>query len=165
MCKVDSLIIYHFISDCFTFGYLYVLWKNALPIVLDGFKKLVSTDHGGIRSENPEWEFYHQYFMQGKVEWLENIKRKVSFIKILRIKIDIELLPRSVLFFRHIRESSECILINILELCYLQVYFDETEKCCLFAFYYVYVLYTSCLLYFDTDFFLHGYHIRKCNQI
>ena len=89
LCKVDSLIIYHFISDCFTFGYLYVLWKNASPIVLDGFKKLVSTDHGGIRSENPEWEFYHQYFMQGKVEWLENIKRKVSFVKILRIKIDI----------------------------------------------------------------------------
>ena len=43
----------------------------------DGFKKLVSTDHGGIKADNPEWEFHHQYFVQGKLDLLENIKRKV----------------------------------------------------------------------------------------
>ena len=51
------------------------LWKNSYSS--DGFKKLVSTDHGGIKSDNPEWEFHHQYFVQGRGEWLENIKRKV----------------------------------------------------------------------------------------
>ena len=44
----------------------------------DGFRKLLSKEQGAIKSENPEWEFHHQYFLQGKVELLENIKRKVT---------------------------------------------------------------------------------------
>ncbi|XP_065064683.1 heat shock factor protein-like isoform X2 [Rhopilema esculentum] len=42
-----------------------------------GFKKLVSTDHGGIKSDNPEWEFHHPYFAREKSELLELVKRKV----------------------------------------------------------------------------------------
>jgi len=43
-----------------------------------GFRKLLSKEQGAIKSENPEWEFHHQYFVQGKVDLLENIKRKVN---------------------------------------------------------------------------------------
>ena len=46
---------------------------------LDGFKKVVATDQGGIRPEKDEWEFHHQNFIQGKKEMLELVKRKVCY--------------------------------------------------------------------------------------
>ena len=65
--------------QCF-FWSIYILFYQHSFIffyLLDGFKKLVSTDHGGIKSDNPEWEFHHPYFAREKSELLELVKRKV----------------------------------------------------------------------------------------
>lgn len=41
-----------------------------------GFHKLVKVEHGGLRSETDEMEFFHQYFTKGQTSHLEFIKRK-----------------------------------------------------------------------------------------
>ena len=44
---------------------------------LDGFRKIVDAAGGGLKHEKDEWEFFHQYFQQGKPNLLQQIKRKV----------------------------------------------------------------------------------------
>ena len=44
---------------------------------LDGFRKVNSIDHGSLKSEKDDMEFHHPYFMKGKEQFLEFIKRKV----------------------------------------------------------------------------------------
>ena len=58
---------------CYAHKHVYCIYF----FILDGFKKMVATDQGGIRPEKDEWEFHHQNFIQGKKEMLELVKRKV----------------------------------------------------------------------------------------
>jgi len=44
---------------------------------LDGFRKITSIENSGLRIEKDDIEFYHQYFLRGQENMLENIKRKV----------------------------------------------------------------------------------------
>lgn len=43
----------------------------------DGFRKVNSIDHGSLKNEKEDMEFHHPYFMKGKEQFLEFIKRKV----------------------------------------------------------------------------------------
>lgn len=47
----------------------------------DGFRKVNSIDHGSLKSEKEDMEFHHPYFMRGKEQFLEYIKRKVPDLK------------------------------------------------------------------------------------
>ncbi|RNA16006.1 heat shock factor -like [Brachionus plicatilis] len=43
-----------------------------------GFRKVNSIDHGSLKNEKEDMEFHHPYFIRGKEQFLEFIKRKVS---------------------------------------------------------------------------------------
>ena len=45
----------------------------------DGFRKVNSIDHGSLKNEKEDMEFHHPYFIKGKEQFLEYIKRKVLF--------------------------------------------------------------------------------------
>lgn len=53
----------------------------------DGFHKVVSADSGGLRLERDEMEFAHQHFLRGQESLLENIKRKVFVVIVLKLVI------------------------------------------------------------------------------
>jgi hypothetical protein len=45
-----------------------------------GFRKVNSIDHGSLKNEKEDMEFHHPYFIKGKEQFLEFIKRKVRKI-------------------------------------------------------------------------------------
>ena len=47
-------------------------------IVLDGFRKVIGAEQGGLRSEKDEWEFFNGNFNRYHPELLENVKRKAT---------------------------------------------------------------------------------------
>ena len=54
-------------------------------ILADGFRKVVSIESGGLKTERDDIEFSHPYFIRGQENLLEFIKRKVGplFTKIV----------------------------------------------------------------------------------
>lgn len=51
--------------------------EKWLFFFLDGFRKIVQIEQGGLRLDRDEMEFAHPYFLQGREDLLELIKRKV----------------------------------------------------------------------------------------
>ncbi|CAF0816962.1 unnamed protein product [Brachionus calyciflorus] len=47
-----------------------------------GFRKVNSIDHGSLKNEKEDMEFHHPYFIRGKEQFLEFIKRKVPDLKV-----------------------------------------------------------------------------------
>nr|XP_006825187.1 PREDICTED: heat shock factor protein-like [Saccoglossus kowalevskii] len=52
-----------------------------------GFRKLVNVESGGLKVERDETEFCHPYFIRGRLELLEQIKRKISSSKGDEVKV------------------------------------------------------------------------------
>ena len=74
MCKYSEYVSVEFCILIFS-----VLTKlTCLLSALDGFHKVVSVEHGGLRVEKDEMEFAHPFFLQGNEGSLELIKRKVG---------------------------------------------------------------------------------------
>lgn len=42
-----------------------------------GFKKVISSEHGGIKPDKDEWEFHHPNFLKSRLDLLGLVKRKV----------------------------------------------------------------------------------------
>ena len=70
MATVSQLTIYFLCWNHFLFSFF--------P---DGFRKVNSIDHGSLKNEKEDLEFHHPYFIRGKEQFLEFIKRKVPDIK------------------------------------------------------------------------------------
>ncbi len=54
---------------------------KLIYIFVDGFRKIVGVDHGGLKIEKDDMEFSHPHFIQGHADQLDQIKRKVSGTK------------------------------------------------------------------------------------
>jgi hypothetical protein len=65
---------------------------HNLPLLnlIDGFRKVNSIDHGSLKIEKQDMEFHHPYFIKGKEQFLEFIKRKVCNIRVLIFKRKIQ---------------------------------------------------------------------------
>jgi hypothetical protein len=76
------------ISILFEYAYSLFIFVHQQ---LDGFRKVNSIDHGSLKSEKDDMEFHHPYFMKGKEQFLEFIKRKVRsrFILFLNNKVKV----------------------------------------------------------------------------
>jgi hypothetical protein len=48
-----------------------------LSICLDGFRKVVGAEQGGLRAEKDDWQFQNANFIRSQPRLLENVKRKV----------------------------------------------------------------------------------------
>lgn len=48
-------------------------------MLLDGFRKVISTEAVNVKMEKDDVEFAHQFFLQGQERLLQFIKRKVLF--------------------------------------------------------------------------------------
>ena len=46
-------------------------------IIVDGFKKVVAVEQGGLKHEKDEWEFHHPNFLKDNIQMLDLVKRKV----------------------------------------------------------------------------------------
>lgn len=46
----------------------------------DGFRKVVNTEHGGLRCIKDDYQFVNKNFCRDKPELLELVKRKVNFV-------------------------------------------------------------------------------------
>ena len=44
---------------------------------IDGFRKVIGAEQGGLRSERDEWEFHNMNFQRAQPQLLEHVKRKV----------------------------------------------------------------------------------------
>ena len=55
---------------------LHVFHYNVFHIS-DGFRKVSNIDHGGLKSDGDEVEFFHHSFLQDQEDQLQYIKRKV----------------------------------------------------------------------------------------
>ena len=53
------------------FGLKYIFYT------LDGFRKISNIEHGGLKLDADDVEFFHQNFVQEQEEQLQHIKRKV----------------------------------------------------------------------------------------
>jgi hypothetical protein len=49
-----------------------------LSICLDGFRKVVGAEQGGLRAEKDDWQFQNANFIRSQPRLLENVKRKVD---------------------------------------------------------------------------------------
>lgn len=76
MCKSISVFFSKIDSQIFTF-----LLSSSCFYFKDGFRKVNSIDHGSLKNEKEDLEFHHPYFIKGKEQFLEFIKRKVSDLK------------------------------------------------------------------------------------
>lgn len=47
---------------------------------LDGFRKIVGTDQGGLKADKDDWQFQNVNFIRSQPRLLENVKRKVAII-------------------------------------------------------------------------------------
>lgn len=57
---------------------LSIIFRIFLPQFLtDGFRKVSNIEHGGLKSDGDEVEFFHHHFCLGQENQLELIKRKV----------------------------------------------------------------------------------------
>eukprot|EP00794_Sanderia_malayensis_P019255 gene19255-21183_t len=88
---VDELISWSKNGTAFCIHDPTILSKDILPMYykhnnftsfvrqlnMYGFKKVVSSDYGGIKSDKDEWEFHHPNFINGRPDLLEHVKRKV----------------------------------------------------------------------------------------
>lgn len=61
-----------------------------------GFRKVNSIDHGSLKNEKEDLEFHHPYFIRGKEQFLEFIKRKVPDIKANPASTAVAAAPSSV---------------------------------------------------------------------
>ena len=57
---------------------LFVLTLQIKLVLLDGFRKVIGAEQGGLRSEKDEWEFFNGNFNRYHPELLENVKRKAT---------------------------------------------------------------------------------------
>lgn len=57
---------------------LFVLTLQIELVLLDGFRKVIGAEQGGLRSEKDEWEFFNGNFNRYHPELLENVKRKAT---------------------------------------------------------------------------------------
>ena len=76
LCKSISVFFSKIDSQIFTF-----LLSSSCFYFKDGFRKVNSIDHGSLKNEKEDLEFHHPYFIKGKEQFLEFIKRKVSDLK------------------------------------------------------------------------------------
>ena len=62
--------------------------KSLLLCCLDGFRKVSALENGGMKIERDDIEFAHPYFIRGREDLLEHIKRKVHIsLAIFNLKI------------------------------------------------------------------------------
>lgn len=45
--------------------------------MIDGFRKVSNIDHGGLKNDDDDIEFFHQFFSKKNEDQLQFIKRKV----------------------------------------------------------------------------------------
>ncbi len=55
----------------------------------DGFRKVVSIEQGGLKTEKDDMEFTHPYFQRDQEHLLEFIKRKVMMLPAVNICVDL----------------------------------------------------------------------------
>ena len=53
---------------------------SNIYLCVDGFRKVIGAEQGGLRSEKDEWEFFNGNFNRYHPELLENVKRKVCVL-------------------------------------------------------------------------------------
>ena len=49
---------------------------GLLSTCLDGFRKVVGAEQGGLRAEKDDWQFQNANFIRSQPRLLENVKRK-----------------------------------------------------------------------------------------
>lgn len=88
MCKLNSLsillkqIIFEIFVICFRLlekqiMYVIVVITWLLSVLVDGFKKISTVDHGSLQSKE-DMEFHNPYFVRDSPELMDSIKRKVD---------------------------------------------------------------------------------------
>lgn len=57
------------------------LWRTVInysTVFIDGFRKVVGADQGGLKAEKDDWQFQNSNFLRRHPHLLENVKRKVK---------------------------------------------------------------------------------------
>ena len=59
-------------------GFFPKLTIEVFSTCLDGFRKVVGAEQGGLRAEKDDWQFQNANFIRSQPRLLENVKRKVQ---------------------------------------------------------------------------------------